>query len=102
MVQPVIGLTLQTVSMHLSPGFEHHRLVLGFGSAYVPKTATQMVTLVGVVHVDVIDWWQVQYPYQDYQEVESNVNQQTSKTPTYDSWEQIYSGIKDRDSLVYA
>lgn len=98
MVPSVIGLTLQTVSMHLSPGFEHHRLMLGFGSIYVPKTPTTVITLIGVVHIDVFDWWQTQYPYQP---VEFKVPQSTPKTPTYDSWEQIYSGIRDRESLIY-
>lgn len=105
MLQPVIGLTLQTVSMNLSPGFEHHRLVLGFGSFYVPQTPTQIVTLVGVVHVDVFDWWQIQYPYQDYQkhrDIELTVSNQNTKTPIYDSWEQIYSGTWDRELLIYA
>lgn len=108
MLQPVIGLTLQTVSMNLSPGFEHHRLILGFGSYYVPQTPTQIITLVGVVHVDVFDWWQIQYPYQDYQETkdskdfELTVSNNNNKTPIYDSWEQIYSGTWDRELLIYA
>lgn len=105
MLQPVIGLTLQTVSMHLSPGFEHHRLLLGFGSFYVPQTPTQIVTLVGVVHVDVFDWWQIQYPYQDYQhhqDIKLIASNHNKKTPIYDSWEQIDSGTWDRESLIYA
>ena len=99
MVPPVIGLTLQTVSMHLSPGLEHHRLVLGFGSVYMPNTPTTMITLIGVVHIDVFDWWQIQYPYQL---VEFNDPQSSPKATTYDSWEQIYSSIRDREPLLYA
>ncbi|XP_046612206.1 transmembrane protein 183 isoform X1 [Neodiprion virginianus] len=61
----VIGLILQSVSMTLSPGFRHHRLQLGFGTAVTPKTpASQMLLLDGVVGVRVLDWWHPLYPHQ--------------------------------------
>lgn len=61
----VIGLTLQSVTMTLSPGFRHHRLQLGFGTAITPKTPpSQMILLDGVVGVRVLDWWHPLYPHQ--------------------------------------
>ncbi|XP_012259822.2 transmembrane protein 183 isoform X2 [Athalia rosae] len=61
----VIGLILQSVSITLSPGFRHHRLHLGFGTALTPKTpASQVLLLDGVVGVRVLDWWHPLYPHQ--------------------------------------
>ncbi|XP_015591498.1 transmembrane protein 183A isoform X2 [Cephus cinctus] len=66
MVPMVIGLTLQTVTVTLSSGYDHHKLQLGFGTACTPKNiASQLVVLDGVIEIRVLDWWSPFYPHQD-------------------------------------
>ncbi|XP_015118281.1 transmembrane protein 183 isoform X2 [Diachasma alloeum] len=79
MVPLVIGLILQTVKLDLSPGFDHHRLQLSFGTSFIPKTPTQVVVLSGVVDCKVLDWWHPCYPHQD--------TDSTLLQPVAESWD---------------
>lgn len=65
MLPPVIGLTLQSVSMTLMPGFKDHRLQLGFGTSDIPNTSTNQVVLNEVINCLILDWWHPTYPHQD-------------------------------------
>lgn len=78
MLPPVIGLILQTVSVHLMPGFKQYRLHLGFGTSDIPNTLTHQVILTDVVSYKVLNWWHPCYPHLDATTIE---------LPRSDSWE---------------
>ncbi|XP_043271807.1 transmembrane protein 183 [Venturia canescens] len=78
MVPLVMGLTLQTVKVTLSPGFDHHRIQLNFGTSYIPKTPTQVILLTSVVDLKVLDWWHPCYPHQDV--VSSTILEETTES----------------------
>ncbi|XP_063534840.1 putative transmembrane protein 183BP [Cydia strobilella] len=68
-VPPLLGMTLSSVSVVLSPGFRHHRLSLGFSTSahnisrnLVPD---QSVVIDTVVTILVFDWWHPKYPHFD-------------------------------------
>lgn len=61
----VNGLILQKVKLDLSPGFNHHRLQLSFGTSFISSTTTQVVVLSGVADCKVLDWWHPCYPHQE-------------------------------------
>lgn len=78
MVPLVMGLILQTVKVTLSPGFDHHRIQLSFGTSYIPKTPTQVIVLNGVVDLKVFDWWHPCYPHQDV--ISSTILEETTES----------------------
>ncbi|XP_011876900.1 PREDICTED: transmembrane protein 183 isoform X2 [Vollenhovia emeryi] len=65
MVPLVIGLTLQTVTTDLMPGFREHRFQLGFGTSGIPNTLTNQVILRNVMEYHILNWWDPAYPHQD-------------------------------------
>ncbi|XP_011552162.3 transmembrane protein 183A [Plutella xylostella] len=70
-VPPLMGMTLSSVSVVLSPGFRHHRMQLGFNSGVhnisrdiLPECSVVLDT---VLKIAVHDWWNPKYPYFDNQ-----------------------------------
>ncbi|XP_053604750.1 putative transmembrane protein 183BP [Plodia interpunctella] len=67
-VPPLMGMTLSSVSVVLSQGFQHHRLHLGFNSGHhVSKNILPECTVVldTVTNISVYDWWHPRYPHFD-------------------------------------
>ncbi|KAG5881678.1 hypothetical protein JTB14_030898 [Gonioctena quinquepunctata] len=67
-IPPVIGQLLTSVSLTLSQGFRHHRLLLGFGSGmsnYCSPDGSNSSTIIldPVINYKVLDWWHPLYPH---------------------------------------
>ncbi|XP_047531036.1 transmembrane protein 183 [Vanessa atalanta] len=65
-VPPLMGMTLSSVSVVLSQGFRHHKLLLGFNTGHynisrnvIPECSVVIDTVVSIL---VYDWWHPKYP----------------------------------------
>ncbi|XP_013189533.1 putative transmembrane protein 183BP isoform X2 [Amyelois transitella] len=80
-VPPLMGMTLSSVSVVLSQGFQHHRVHLGFnsGTHNVSKNILPECTVVldTVTKISVYNWWHPRYPHFD-NTLPSNVRDEES------------------------
>lgn len=65
-IPPILGLSLNHVSLTLAQGLRNHRLQLGFGSGVQTTDGgswSNVVVLEPVINVKVLDWWHPHYPH---------------------------------------